>query len=116
AAFQEATHHVRAHPAKADHSKLHVLTLTLKTMSDRARSRGAGRWTTVVLVEKIHEFAIAPRDPGDSLFARRRLGAPGNQYIPEDGAADGKADEARHPRGDAEPFPHLLIVLAPAEN
>jgi hypothetical protein len=50
----------------------------------------AGRWTTVGLVEEVHELPIARRDLGDSLFARRLLGPPGNQRIPEIGAADRK--------------------------
>jgi|SRR5712664_2965440 len=53
----------------------------------------AGRWTTVGLVEEVHELAIARRDLGDSLFARRLLGPPGNQRIPEIGAADRKAEK-----------------------
>src|SRR6266404_3565147 len=76
----------------------------------------AGRWTTVGLVEEVHELAIARRDLGDSLFARRLLGPPGNQRIPEIGAADRKADEARHLRRNPDPFPHLLLVLAAPEN
>ena len=46
--------------------------------------------------EEVDEFAIAAGDAGDRLLARRLPGFPVDKRIPEDGAADGKADEARH--------------------
>src|SRR6185503_8482114 len=66
--------------------------------------------------EEVDEFAIALGDPGEGLLARRLPGFPVDKRIPEDGAADGKADEARHLAGGAEPLAHLLIVLAAAEH
>jgi len=68
------------------------------------------------VLEKVHEFAIAPRDLSDSLLARCLLGSPSNQRIPESGPADGKANETRHTRGDLEPFLHFSIVLAAAKD
>src|SRR5919106_4599980 len=72
--------------------------------------------TNVGLLEKIHELSIAPRDLGESLLPRRLLGPPGDQRVPEIGAADREADEARHLRRDLEPLPHFPVVLAAAEN
>ena len=43
AALQQAAHHVRAHPAEADHSELHVLALySERTMFRSASIMGAG--------------------------------------------------------------------------
>src|SRR5260221_1908579 len=79
---------------------------------DRIRS---GRMNAGLL-EEIHELSIVPCDLGDSLLARRLLGPPGDQRIPEIGPADREADEARHLCRDPEPVPHFAIVLAAAEN
>jgi hypothetical protein len=67
-------------------------------------------------LEQIYELAIAPRDFGDNLLARRFFAPPGNQRIPESRAADRKADEAWHTGRNRKPVSHLLIVLAAAEN
>jgi hypothetical protein len=55
-------------------------------------------------------------DLGDSLLTRRLPAPPGDKRIPENGAADRKANEARHLRRDPEPVPHFPVVLAAAEN
>src|SRR5258708_10020458 len=68
------------------------------------------------LLEEVDELPIAARDPGGSLVARRLSGVPGDQWIPENGAANSKADEARHLGRHAEPFADLAIVLAAAEH
>jgi hypothetical protein len=54
------------------------------------------RWVQVGPLEQAYVLAIAARDLGDSLLARRFFAPPGDQRIPESRAADRKADEARH--------------------
>src|SRR5262249_24638137 len=96
AALQQAPHHVGSHPAEADHSELHGLALHGGSMF-RSNLAGLSGWGVQVRpLEQAYELAIAPRDFGDDLFARRFFAPPGDQRIPESRAADRKADEARH--------------------
>src|SRR5215831_8410207 len=74
------------------------------------------RQTRVCSLKQIDELAIALGDRGDCLLASRFFAPPGNQRIPENGAAYGKAEKARHLRGDPEPLSHFALVLAAAEN
>src|SRR6476661_834501 len=76
----------------------------------------SGRGMQVCPLEQIYEPAIAPRDFGDSLLARRFFAPPGDQRIPKSRTADRKADEARHTGRHREPVSHFLIILAAAEN
>src|SRR6516165_9218882 len=67
-------------------------------------------------LKQANELAIAPRDFGDGLLARRFFAPPGDQRIPESRAADRKADEARHTGRHRKPVSHFLIDLATTEN
>src|SRR5262249_2267250 len=71
---------------------------------------------SVCSLKQIDELAIAPGDRSNRLLASRFFAPPGNQWIPENGAAYGKADKPRHLRGDSEPLSHFALVLAAAEN
>jgi len=68
------------------------------------------------LLRQIDELAIALGDRGDCLLASRFFAPPSNERIPENSAAYGKADKARHLRRDPEPLSHFALVLAAAEN
>ena len=63
-----------------------------------------GRGLQVCPLEQVDELAIAPGDLGNGLIARRLFAPPGDQRIPENGAADRKSDETRYSRRDFEPF------------
>src|SRR6185369_4179422 len=102
--------------AEADHSQLHVLALLEKTVARLKLLGGAGRRMNVGVLEEFHEFEVARRDHGDSLFPRRLLHPPSDQRIPEIGATDREAYEARTLRRGSEPVPHLRMVLAAAKN
>src|SRR5215470_16492553 len=116
-ALEQASHHIGSHPAEADHSELHGLALHEGSMFRSDDLAGlSGRGTQVCALEQAYELAIAPRDFGDGLLARRFFAPPGDQRIPESRAADRKADEARHTGRHRKPVSHFLIVLAAAEN
>src|ERR1700720_1404517 len=116
AALQQAAHHIGSHPAEADHSELHGLALHGGSMFRSDLAGLSGRGMQVCPLEQIYELAIAPRDFGDSLLARRFFAPPGDQRIPKSRAADRKADEARHTGRHRKPVSHFLIVLTAAEN
>src|SRR3984957_10476051 len=116
AVLLQAAHHIGSHPAEADHSELHGLALHGGSMFRSDLAGVVGRGMQVCPLEQIYELAIAPRDFGDSLLARRFFAPPGDQRIPKSRAADRKADEARHTGRHRKPVSHFLIVLAAAEN
>src|SRR6516165_7937979 len=93
AALQQAPHHIGSHPAEADHSELHGLALHRGSMfrSDPAGLNGRGM--QICPLEQAYELAIAPRDFGDGLLARRFFAPPGDQRIPEGRATDRKTDK-----------------------
>src|SRR6516162_2975153 len=62
--------------------------------------------------QKTNECLLAQTDRRTCRF----FAPPGNQRIPENGAAYGRADKARHLRGDSEPLSHFALVLAAAKN
>src|SRR5262249_46359217 len=74
------------------------------------------RQFSVCSLKQIDELAIALGDRGDCLLASRFFAPPGDQRIPENSAAYGKADKAWHLRGSPEPLLHFALVLAAAEN
>src|SRR3989442_937281 len=67
-------------------------------------------------VEGVYELLVAARDLCHCLLARRLLGPPGNERIPEHGPAHGEADESRDSGGRRQPVAHLLGILASAQD
>src|SRR5690348_17084936 len=63
-----------------------------------------------------HELAVATGNLGDGRFARGLFIPPADERFPEDGAPDGKADEAGHLGRGCQPFMNLLVVFAPAQD
>src|SRR5262249_22058844 len=74
------------------------------------------RQTRVCSLKQIDELAIALGDRGDCLLASRFFAPPGDQRIPENGAAYSKADKAWHLRGGPEPLSPFVLVLAASQN
>src|SRR5215471_4259556 len=74
------------------------------------------RQTRDCSLKQIDELAIPLGDRGDCLLASRFFAPPGDQRIPENGAAYCKADKAWHLRGGPEPLSHFALVLAAAKN
>src|SRR5207302_1511178 len=100
----QAPRHIPAHPADADHSKLHGLSL-----------RPGGRQRTGRL-EGIDELLVAARDLGHGFLPRRLPGSPRHERIPEHGPAHREADESRDSRGRRQPVAHLPGILAAAQD
>src|SRR5579872_1135968 len=86
------------------------------TLDQVSRSGALSCGGPACVLEDVDERAVAPSDLGHRLFPGRLVRPPRDQRIPEVGAADGEADEARHARGDLKPFAHFLVVLAPPED
>src|SRR5207248_10335694 len=63
-----------------------------------------------------HPFAVAAGDLGHGRLARRLLGPPIDQRVPERRAADREADEPRHAGRARQPVAYLLVVLATAPD
>src|SRR5262245_60843821 len=83
---------------------------------EQTQSAGGPGRRRISVFEEIDEPAVAPSNLGNRLLARRLLGPPGDQRIPEIGAADRKAYEAGHRSRDAQPLPDLRVVLATPED
>src|SRR5260370_6307592 len=66
--------------------------------------------------KSVDEFTITPRNLGNGGFARGSLLPPFDEGFPEVGAPDSEADEAWHGSRSGQPFAHLIVVFAPAQN
>ena len=67
-------------------------------------------------LEDIDPLAVVAGDLADGGLAGLAALLPFGQRLPEGGAADGEADEARDGRGGREPVADLLVVFAPAQD
>src|SRR5262245_43849751 len=67
-------------------------------------------------LEGRHEVAIASSDLVDGRLSGGLLVAPADDWLPEGGAADGEADEARDRGRRLQPFVHPPVVLTSTED
>jgi hypothetical protein len=83
AALQEATDHIPAHPAEADHSELHCFCPPWRNDIPVSRSTMRRKIRLHLPLKQIHKLTIAPGDLGNGLIARRPFAPPDDQRIPK---------------------------------
>src|SRR5271165_7114312 len=70
----------------------------------------------VLSFENLDELLITTRNLSHRRIAGDLLAAPVDQWIPEAGPADGKADEARHACRGREPFADFAVIFAASQD
>src|SRR5262249_21611478 len=76
----------------------------------------AGRGPLSRLVEQVDPLAVVRSDLADRVVAANLLGPVVDERVPEGGPADREANEPGHRGGRGQPLPHLLVVLAAAQD
>src|SRR5438034_1876111 len=72
--------------------------------------------TDFFFFKDVHKLPVAAGDLGHSVLPRDLLGAPVNERLPEVRPAHSEADEPRDTGRRRQPFAHLFVVLAAAQN
>src|SRR5262245_29383672 len=67
-------------------------------------------------LKNVHELAVSARNLGHGGLARYLLRPQVNERIPETGPANCKTDEPRDAGRRRQPFAHLLVIFASAQN
>src|SRR5262249_3805748 len=68
------------------------------------------------VLKNVHNLPVSTRDLGHGGLARDLLRPQVNQRIPENGPAHGKTDEPWNAGRRCQPFAHLLVIFASAQN
>src|SRR5882672_3078673 len=68
------------------------------------------------ILKNVHKRPISMRNLGHGVLASDLLRPQVDEWIPETGPAHGETDEARNAGRRRQPFAHLFVIFAPAQN